>query len=139
MPIKIIRRRCARCGMTELSTEEDGWATCQECGCAAWNDDIWYITKNVAALIREVHAPAPKSEEPLPDVWIRVTDLRPPAGKDVWCYNQDGWQFQGRCMYDDASFFTVSYGDSTAPITPFNKVPDRINVTHWRRLPEPPK
>lgn len=68
--------------------------------------------------------------------WISVKDKMPPRHEDVWCYNADGYSFEGRVCYGmHAPFFTYPRGDGNAS----NTAPSWINVTHWRPMPEPPK
>lgn len=69
------------------------------------------------------------------DDWINVDDRLPPPHQDVWCYNRDGYQFQGRICYGmHKPFFTYPRGDGSSSDT----TPDWIDVTHWQPLMEGP-
>lgn len=68
--------------------------------------------------------------------WTSANDLLPPPHQNVWCYNRDGRQFEGRiCVGMHVPFFTYPHGDGS----PSNTAPAWIDVTHWMPLPEPPK
>lgn len=67
--------------------------------------------------------------------WISIGERWPPRHTHVWCYNRDGWQFEGCiCVGMHEPFMTYPRGDGNAS----NTAPNWIDVTHWMPLPDPP-
>ncbi len=54
--IKIIRRCCSRCGASALDVYPAAPVHCPACGCAAWDEDMWYVSP---ALLRLFGAKVP--------------------------------------------------------------------------------
>ena len=67
--------------------------------------------------------------------WISMEDRLPPIHEHVWCYNRNGYQFEGCiCAGMHGSFMTYPRGDGSAS----NTAPSWIDVTHWMSLPKSP-
>ena len=51
-PLKVIERRCSRCGTGRLSLPNDPSDSCPECHCKAWHDTKRYWSAGLIQAIR---------------------------------------------------------------------------------------
>jgi hypothetical protein len=63
------------------------------------------------------------------DKWISVTDELPEIGEYVTCHNTEGCISTGRLLNNG---FTMFFADG-------EQLAGELSVTHWQKLPNPPK
>lgn len=51
-PLRIIERRCSRCGTVRLSLLNDASDRCPECSCMAWHGEARYLSHGLVNAIR---------------------------------------------------------------------------------------
>jgi hypothetical protein len=107
-------------------SESKGAGRFDESGCFIWGDDSVTLPENQGGLLI-------LDESVVKDDWISVDERLPVESGRYWCYVQHltdlGFSyFQWNCDYNAQ---LQRFSDMT--------LKDGENVTHWRRLPPPPK